>query len=54
MRRLVEWIDRLKIVEGAILIGTVMIGYRINGILWTTTVVASVPCADRSVLLVAA
>jgi len=33
MRRLVQWIDRLKLVEGVILIGAVWFGNRFAGIL---------------------
>ena len=41
MSRLVEWIDRLKLVEGVILIGAVLIGDHFYGILGIVTAVAS-------------
>lgn len=40
MNRVVEWIDRLKLVEGAILIGAVWVGNRVYGILGTVVAVA--------------
>ena len=40
MSRLVEWVDRLKVVEGVILISAVFIGDHIYGILGSVTAVA--------------
>ena len=39
MPRFVEWIDRLKLVEGAILVGAVWVGDRIYGMIGTVAAV---------------